>query len=85
MGVERMTRTYFVCKHCFARHPDKRPLRCRPECPSYPRAFESSDDASTADATATFHAHLDVCSRCRNEPFNLCITGQRLIGNAVTR
>jgi hypothetical protein len=25
-----------------------------------------------------FHAHLDVCRRCREEPFNLCTTGLRL-------
>lgn len=26
-----------------------------------------------------FHAHLDICERCSNEPFNLCPTGARLL------
>ena len=25
-----------------------------------------------------FHAHLDVCRRCREEPFNLCARGAKL-------
>ena len=32
----------------------------------------STNDKLPADA---FHAHLDVCRRCANEPFNLCPTG----------
>jgi len=30
-----------------------------------------------------FHAHLDECARCRNQPFNLCATGQRLLEQAA--
>ena len=26
-----------------------------------------------------FHDHLDVCQRCRNQPFNLCNTGAKLL------
>jgi hypothetical protein len=26
-----------------------------------------------------FHKHLDVCARCRNEPFNLCAMGASLL------
>ncbi len=31
-----------------------------------------------------FHAHLDVCSQCRNHPFGLCPTGARLLKEAAT-
>lgn len=31
-----------------------------------------------------FHAHLDVCSRCRNHPFGLCSVGARLLEEAAT-
>ena len=30
-----------------------------------------------------FHAHLDVCVRCENAPFDLCATGARLIREAA--
>lgn len=30
-----------------------------------------------------FHAHLDVCSQCSNNPFALCQTGSDLIHKAV--
>lgn len=26
-----------------------------------------------------FHRHLDVCERCREEPFNLCLVGRVLL------
>lgn len=26
-----------------------------------------------------FHSHLDLCSRCRNQPFNLCAVGAMLL------
>lgn len=26
-----------------------------------------------------FHAHLDVCNRCANQPFNLCEIGGTLL------
>jgi hypothetical protein len=26
-----------------------------------------------------FHDHLDVCRQCRNRPFDLCPTGDRLL------
>jgi len=26
-----------------------------------------------------FHAHLDVCKRCREQPFNLCDVGEKLL------
>lgn len=31
-----------------------------------------------------FHAHLDVCSQCRNHPFGLCPTGASLLKEAAT-
>ena len=31
-----------------------------------------------------FHAHLDVCSQCRNHCFELCPTGARLLKEAAT-
>lgn len=34
--------------------------------------------ASEAAADA-FHAHLDICERCRTEVFNLCDEGARLL------
>lgn len=30
-----------------------------------------------------FHQHLDVCKRCREQPFNLCIVGQAKLREAV--
>ena len=27
----------------------------------------------------SFHRHLDICKRCREEPFNLCPTGRTLL------
>ncbi|HUV44287.1 MAG TPA: hypothetical protein VMW13_05595 [Dehalococcoidales bacterium] len=31
-----------------------------------------------------FHAHLDICSQCRNHCFDLCPTGARLLTEAAT-
>jgi len=44
--------------------PIPRPIRREP-----PR------DPPKPATDAEFHAHLDACARCRNEPFNLCSTG----------
>lgn len=30
-----------------------------------------------------FHQHLDVCERCRTQPFNLCTTGHLMLLKAV--
>jgi len=30
-----------------------------------------------------FHAHLDVCARCRTKPFDLCPTGGALLRAAA--
>jgi hypothetical protein len=30
-----------------------------------------------------FHVHLDVCARCRNQPFNLCETGALMLRVSV--
>jgi hypothetical protein len=30
-----------------------------------------------------FHAHLDVCNQCQDNPFSLCATGASLIRAAV--
>lgn len=31
------------------------------------------------DPAEAFHAHLDECARCANEPFNLCAAGHVLL------
>lgn len=31
----------------------------------------------------TFHEHLDRCSRCRGQVFNMCPTGQALLRRAA--
>jgi hypothetical protein len=36
-----------------------------------------------ADTEARFHAHLDQCARCRQQPFNLCDIGASLLRRAV--
>ena len=33
---------------------------------------------------AEFHAHLDICSQCRDHPFNLCSAGAILLKEAAT-
>lgn len=30
-----------------------------------------------------FHAHLDACAQCREQPFNLCAVGQKLVREAL--
>lgn len=30
-----------------------------------------------------FHDHLDVCTRCASQPFNLCSTGSQALRQAV--
>ncbi len=36
---------------------------------------------SIEKASSAFHSHLNVCSQCRNRPFNLCREGSELIFN----
>ena len=35
------------------------------------------------DYPQLFHDHLDRCSRCRHQPFNLCRDGQALLEKAA--
>ncbi len=35
--------------------------------------------AAQEAAIDAFHAHLDKCARCENEPFNLCREGAKLL------
>jgi len=35
--------------------------------------------ASSTPHADDFHAHLDKCRRCREQPFNLCDAGRRLL------
>jgi len=35
--------------------------------------------ASPTEPADAFHAHLDKCSRCRNQPVNMCTEGDRLL------
>lgn len=37
---------------------------------------------NVAEAGAAFHAHLDECERCENQPFNMCPEGARLLQEA---
>lgn len=32
-----------------------------------------------------FHAHLDACERCRNQPMNLCPTGATMLQEAAAK
>jgi hypothetical protein len=41
----------------------------------------TAHELSTADG---FHAHLDVCGQCRDNPFALCPIGYELLIDAVT-
>ncbi len=34
------------------------------------------------DMIDAFHNHLDVCARCREQPFNLCSVGAPLLKKA---
>lgn len=43
-----------------------------------PREFSSGDRRAPRVGDA-FHAHLDVCRRCRDNPFDLCFEGARLL------
>lgn len=36
-------------------------------------------------AVDAFHAHLDVCSRCEENPFALCTTGATLLKGTAVR
>ena len=51
----------------------------KPATPDPGRPF---DGKSWADI---YHAHLDECARCRDQPFNLCPVGARLLAVAVSR
>jgi hypothetical protein len=31
-----------------------------------------------------FYEHLDACEQCRNHPFDLCLTGDKLLIKAAT-
>ena len=35
------------------------------------------------DGIDEFHAHLDVCRQCRDNPYGLCWAGERLLLRAV--
>ena len=34
---------------------------------------------SITDSMKRFHAHLDACKQCRDNPFGLCKTGEALL------
>lgn len=54
-----------TCKSCLAR-PEQ--LAQAYTTPGY-----------TASKADNFHDHLDGCSQCRNNPFNLCVEGAKLL------
>lgn len=35
------------------------------------------------EAASAFHAHLDLCTQCRERPFDLCIEGGVLLSHAA--
>ena len=43
------------------------------------------DNTTVYQRIDKFHAHLDICSQCRNHPFNLCPTGAKLLKEAAQR
>ena len=36
------------------------------------------------DKKQSFHEHLDECSQCANNPFNLCAIGEKLLIEAAS-
>lgn len=44
--------------------------------PSLSGPGPSFSEAASGFKDNVFHQHLDVCERCRTQPFNLCVTGQ---------
>ena len=50
--------------------------------PAEGRSDDSSNlggQSSAKAETDDFHAHLDVCERCRLQPFNLCVKGLSIL------
>ena len=39
----------------------------------------ASLNTPVADENEDFHGHLNRCQQCRDHPFGLCITGERLL------
>lgn len=49
------------------------------------RAEARRADAVRQEAVAdNFHAHLDGCKQCRENPFKLCARGHQLLTNPAT-
>lgn len=47
--------------------------------------IDLTDEQATGpdvDGVVAFHAHLDVCERCRTRPFDLCEVGRLLLARA---
>ncbi len=42
-----------------------------------------SDAQQVKPTPNVFHEHLDVCQRCREQPFNLCLIGQLKLAEAA--
>ena len=43
----------------------------------------AEEQPTTPPARDAFHRHLDACSRCREQPFNLCLAGLTLLKAAA--
>lgn len=41
--------------------------------------LESDEEPNQGCKINAFHAHLDQCEQCRNNPFGLCETGAKLL------
>jgi hypothetical protein len=42
------------------------------------------NDSKAPTAADAFYNHLDVCAQCEKHPFDLCVTGARLVRAAAT-
>lgn len=42
-----------------------------------------TEEETVYDRIGKFHAHLDVCSQCRNHSFSLCSEGATLLKEAA--
>lgn len=40
---------------------------------------------NVTDPMDAFHAHLDICQQCRDNPFALCAEGSKLLHQAATK
>lgn len=49
----------------------------------YRKAWNGGKPPAETDQSRAFHDHLDACQRCRDNPFELCAHGARLMREAI--